>query len=33
VEAPSGHGYELLADADGNPTPIAERVLALIGKP
>jgi dienelactone hydrolase len=33
VEAPSGHGYELLAGADGNPTPIAERVLALIGKP
>lgn len=28
--ADAGHGYELLADADGSPTPIAERVLAWI---
>lgn len=30
VSASAGHGYELLEDVDGHPTPIAERVLAWI---
>lgn len=30
VGAAAGHGYELLVDADGAPTPIAERVLGWI---